>query len=98
MGLGQKVVGYAMRYAGGLTVAWTMYRAFNDTLLPEEFIGGVIAGGIVYIMGDCAARREIAGQQLKLDRRRLEIEKKQVSLLERIAEGVDVRSDISDGK
>ncbi len=94
----QETVGYVLRYAGGITVAGSMYRALNDTMLPEEFIGGVIAGGIVYIMGDCIARRKIAKQHLELDRMRFEIEKKQVSLLERIAEGNDVRPDLSDGK
>lgn len=86
MGLVQKTVGYVLRYAGGITIAGSMYRVFYDNMLPEEFIGGVIAGGLIYIMGDCAARREIAQEQLHLDKKLLDVQKKQVALLEQIVE------------
>lgn len=91
-------MGYIMRYGGGLFIAVTALRTSTDTMLPEEFIGGILAGGMLYLIGDRMGQREIAKRQLYLDEELLEVQKKQVSLLERIASHDAVQSDLSDRK
>lgn len=71
----QKAIGYLMRYGGGATIAWTMLQTVQYSMLPEETIGGVIAGGIVYMIGDRMKMREIAEEHLQLEKTKYEAEK-----------------------
>jgi len=66
-------MGYIMRYGGGLSIVATALRATNNTMLPEEYIGGVLAGGMVYLIGDRMGQREIAKRQLHLDEMRAKL-------------------------
>ncbi len=91
-------MGYIMRYGGGLSIVATALRATNNTMLPEEYIGGVLAGGMVYLIGDRMGQREIAKRQLHLDEQLLDVQKRQVSLLGRIADHDTVQSDLPDRK
>ena len=68
----EKTIGYIMRYGGGATIAWTVLQSYQHSMLPEETIGGVIAGGIIYMIGDRMKQREFAEKQIKLEEKRLE--------------------------
>lgn len=95
MGLMQRAMGYVMRYGGGAAIAWTMYNTIQESMLPEETIGGVIGGGVVYMIGHFMEMREIAVRDTNINGLRLDVERKIESHLEKIANG-GVRTNILD--